>query len=249
MRKCLLEVSLVAATLTSLAWIGPGPGHGVARGATLYTQPYDGTSPGTPSQVFTDISGASTKSFDDFVVTGGSWLITQVTIFGMEQGNPSQNVSVRLQFPTTANFSDPAPTFTGVEDANGNLVFSNLNVLLTPGTHLISAWVTRPELPTGGQWFWSETLPVHGNEYIIHNPGGIMGFGTSPIPGSQLTGTAEDLAFTLVGSVVPEPSSLVLALIAVGTMGIAWWCRWRGLACASLPGRPRRGPGAELAGG
>ena len=204
------------------------------RAGTLYSQPYDGVSPGVPSQVFTDTSPPysnwSTKAFDDFTVTGNGWLIQGATVYGQEQGDPTQNVAVNLQFQstTTPSFSSTAPIYTGSEDTSGTLNFSSLSVFLAPGTYWISAWVVRPELPTGGQWFWDTTdvgNPI-GSEFYIQNPGGALIPGAmSGVPGSSVLGTLpSDLAFTLYGVAVPEPSSLVL--LVIGGLGVSIFA-WR----------------------
>jgi hypothetical protein len=112
------------------------------------------------------------------------------------------------------------------------LVFTNLNIDLAPGTYWISAWVDRP-FAGGGQWFWDETTPVTGSEFFIHNPGGGFGFGTSPVPGSVVTGPPpHDLAFEIDGTLtsegVPEPGSvLLLSLGAIGLAGYGWRRRTR----------------------
>jgi hypothetical protein len=194
-----------------------------ARADILVSQPYDGFSPGAVSQVFPDFPTFSTKSFDDVVVSSPGWIVNSVTIFGQEQGDPTQNLSVKLQFASSANFNDSSTVYTGTEDTNGNLLFTGLNINLSPATYWLSAWVVRPELPTGGQWFWDQTTPVTGSEYIFHNPGGGLGFGTSPMPGSTISGSPADLAFVIQGQVVPEPGSLtLLGLGGLGLATVAW---------------------------
>ena len=189
-----------------------------AQAGILYYQPYDGTSPAAPSQVFPDFPSWATKSFDDVTVTGGGWLVQGVTIYGQDQGDPTQNVSVNMQFLQAPGFTTTGISG-GTEDATGNLNFNGLNIFLAPGTYWISAWVNRPEL-TGGQWFWDMTDVgnPNGSEFSIQNPGGSLlqdsngnPLAANPTPGSQVYGTpAADLAFTLVGQAAPEPSSIVL---------------------------------------
>ncbi len=169
MKRRTRRLLLLAAAITGLL-----DGTAKTHADILYSQPYDGVSPGAPSQVFPDYPTYSTKSFDDVTVGGGGWLVQGVTIYGQEQGDPSQNVAVDLQFASSPNFNDPSPVYTGTEDSSGNLNFTGLNISLAPGTYWITAWVVRPELPTGGQWFWSMTDAgsPNGSEFYIQNPGG-----------------------------------------------------------------------------
>ena len=171
-------------------WI-PGGAGGI-----LYTQPYDGVSPGVVSQTFPDSLTYSTHAFDDVTVTGGGWNVQAVTIYGMETGNSSFNLSVSLQFQSTSlpSYNDTTdPIYTGTEDANGNLQFTNLNVNLSPGTYWITAWIDRPFYAGGNQgiqWFWDTTNagnPI-GSEYYLQNPGAsFLGTGR-PCPPAPCSG-------------------------------------------------------------
>ena len=205
-----------------------------AQAGALYSQPYDGTSPGAPSQMFPDFTAFSTLAFDDFTIAPGTtWVVSGVTVFGQEQGDPTQNIGVFLQFQMTAlpNFNDAtAPIYSGSEDTSANLNFTGQNITLGPGTYWITAWVQRPELSTGGQWFWSETNsgnPI-GNEFYIQNPGGglLGGLAVDATPGSVVYGQPPaDLAFTIFGQAVPEPSSIVL--LGAGAGGLLVFRRRR----------------------
>jgi hypothetical protein len=203
-------ILLAAATV---AW-APIP---QARADVLWDQPYDGSSGSIVSQVFPDLPAFSTKSFDDFVVTGG-WNINSVTIFGVEAGNPAANVAVALSITAVPDFNAPPIAFALGTEVGANLAFTGLSIDLAPGTYWISAWVNRP-FAGGGQWFWEETLPVQGSQFFVHNPGGGFGFGTTPVPGTVVTGDGpHDLAFQIQGSVVPEPGTLTL--LGLGTLGL-----------------------------
>ena len=114
-------------------------------------------------------------------------------------------------------------------------------MFLAPGTYWITAWVDRPELPTGGQWFWDTTnagAPI-GSEFYIQNPGGgLIPGASSAVPGSTVLGIPpSDLAFTIYGQAVPEPSSLVL--FAIGGLGLAIYARWSRVT--TLEGREKNG--------
>jgi hypothetical protein len=197
-------------------------------GGILYSQPYDGVSPAVPGQIFTDTTPPyaswSTQAFDDFTVTGGGWMVTGATFYGQEQGDPTQNVSVNMAILSAPGFVNSGISG-GTEDASGNLNFTGLSIFLAPGTYWIDGWVDRPEL-TGGQWFWDITdsgNPI-GSEFYIQNPGGGLlqdangnPLAATPTPGSQVFGTPPaDLAFTIFGNAVPEPSSVVL--LAIGAL-------------------------------
>jgi hypothetical protein len=225
-KKNIIIASLIATAIVALmSW------PVTARAGILYSQPYDGVSPGVPAQIFTDTSpnysSWNTQAFDDFTVTGGGWLVTGATFYGQEQGDPSQNVSVNMAFLTTPGFTNNGITG-GTEDTSGNLNFTGLGIFLAPGTYWIDGWVNRPEL-TGGQWFWSMTDAgsPNGSEFYIQNPGGALlmdangnPLAANPTPGSQVFGTLpSDLAFTIFGVAVPEPSSVVL--LALGALGLA----------------------------
>ncbi len=229
----------------------------VARAGTLYTQPPAGNGLAAASQTFppTDflVPGAGdTLAFDDFNVTSPGWHVTGVTVFGLEQADPTQNQGVFFQIQSTSlpNFDDKTdPIYSGREDANinsptyGNLNFTGLNITLNPGTYWITAWVLRPV--AGGNWLWDYAefgAPI-GSEFLIQNPGGeypgnTLGL-TDLVRGSTFFGTSpSDLAFTIEGGLVPEPSSIVL--LGVGGLSV-WVFAWRrGKALHVTPAIHRR---------
>jgi hypothetical protein len=228
-------------SMLAMALLTGWPVSGTRADPILYAQPYDGVSPSAISQTFPDVPAFSTRAFDDFTIRGSSnWLISQVTVFGLETGMPVQNRSVNLQFAGSSNFFDPSPIYSGTENiVNGNLVFTfPSRTSLAPGTYWISGWVDRAEtLPInnpGGQWFWLETQPVLGSEYFLHNPGGGppgsgqgLQIGTDPVPGSVTGNPPADLAFEIRGvrqSAVPEidPAAMGSALtLLIGSLLVA----------------------------
>jgi len=243
-RNTIIDGLIALAIVALLGW------PAAVRADLLYSQPYDGVSPGVPAQIFTDTSpnysSFSTQAFDDFTVTGRGWLVTGATFYGQEQGDPSQNLSINMAFLTAPGFTTSGITG-GTEDSSGNLNFTGLTTFLAPGTYWIDGWVNRPEL-TGGQWFWDMTNvgnPI-GSEFYIQNPGGGLlvdsngnPLATNPTPGSLVFGTPpSDLAFSIYGQAVsvPEPSSAIVVLLAIGTVGLARVAR---RLCVSVRSSPQ----------
>ena len=223
-------------SLAILAGLGLAAAH-PANAQVLYAQPDDGVSSASLSQVFPDFATDTSYSFDDFTVTGTGWDISQVTAFGKDIGDPTQNTAVSLAFTTEPNASavpdvsaiTPTNTYAGVEDASGNLVFTQ-PIHLDAGSYFITAFVTRNAvggevsgLEPPGLWDFRATTTVHGQSSYFSNPGGGYNVGKTPYhPGSQ------DLAFEIDGAqsgavppAVPEPSSfLTFAVAALGIGGL-----------------------------
>jgi len=183
---------------------------GAYASGVLWNQPWDGVSAGVVAQEFSDFPPYSSYEFDDFAVPAGGWLIDKVIIYGVEQGLPQYNTGVQLSFTGSPGYA--GGQYIGSQ-VGQDLVFNLPNVPLGQGTWWISGWVQRP-FGTGGQWFWNRTLPVTGSEHYFHNPGGGFGYGTSPIPGTTIYGSAADLAFRIEGT--PEPATL--GLLAIGAL-------------------------------
>ena len=192
-----------------------------ANAKGLYKQPANCSS-NTLSQVSPDFSPATSYCFDDFAVPGTGWDISKVTAFGTEKGNPGLDTAVSLAFTTTADASAIATTYTGVEDASGNLVFTQ-PIHLDAGNYFITAFVTL-NYGDGGKWYFSETTPVHGQEFYFSNPGGGFDLGTTPFhynPGYDLAFEIDGTQSGDVPAAAPEPSSvLTLAIAALGIGGL-----------------------------
>ena len=198
-----MRLAFVSAVLFSVV--------GFASADVLWDQPYDGLSSGTVAQNFSDYPTYSSYELDDFVVGGGGWSVSDVSIYGIDLGNPAYNTAVKVAVYAVpdATSAPVAGPFTGTQ-VGADLIFSGLSATLSPGTYWISGWVDRP-YSGGGQWYWNRTTSTaNGSEHYFHNPGGGFGYGGASIPGSVIFGTPSDQAFTIQGVEIPEPASLLL---------------------------------------
>lgn len=164
-----------------------------------------GPGPARPSMVNTSIPAAEMQ-FDDFTISQTTSL-TNLTAYGVEQGDSSQNVDVAcfIYAGVAPPGNGPALsqlllTRTGVQ-SGGNLVFDMGGTVFGPGIYWLGVAVSRPG--TGGQWLWSTTGSVHGSE--SYSAVSSLA-GTSLRPGSQVYGTPADMAFTLTG-IIPAPGA------------------------------------------
>ena len=214
------KTNLASLSLAILAGLGLAAAH-PANAQVLYSQPSNSSS-AIISQVVPDATEFSSYCFDDFAVPGTGWDISQVTAFGSEKGTPGQNTAVSLAFTTTPDASAIATTYTGFEDANHNLVFTQ-PIHLDAGNYFITAFVTRKFGGYGGYWNFKETMPVHGQSFYLSNPGGRFGGGTPfhPNPGNDLAFEIDGKQNGDVPPAVPEPSSvLTFAVAALGIGGL-----------------------------
>jgi hypothetical protein len=197
----------------------------IARAEVIVDQPYDGTSGAYVAQSFPDFPDFSTYEFDDFS-TSADYYVDTLTVPGVESGDRDENVGVIGEIWTGLPDKGGALVMSGSgsEGDDGGLVIDFAGQTLVAGDYWITAYVDRPfaedndgDGSIGGQWFWFSTQPVNGSEEYFYNPGGGFGVGTESIPGSELFGVAADMAFTLEGRLVPEPSTF--ALLALGLLG------------------------------
>lgn len=218
MKKLLLTLFLISFILI---------GSKQARAVVIWDQP--GTGDGRIAQIFTDAANApfSAFEFDDFNTSIG-YFIETLTAYGVENGDPGQNVDIVGEIwnalPGIFGGSIVMTSLSGSE----NLTTANLTIdfggqFLPAGNYWVTAYVVRP-FDTGDQWFWTTTDTITGNEAYFYNPGGGFGVGTDPIPGSNIHFDGErDMAFTLEGSPVPEPATMLL--ISTGLAGLAGFRR------------------------
>jgi hypothetical protein len=195
----------------------------VAVADVIVDQPYDGSSGGYVAQVFPDFTAFSTFQFDDFS-TSDAYYVSRLFVPGSESGDTDENEAVIGEI------------WNGLPDEGGTLIMSGAGSQigedleidfagqeLAAGNYWITAYVQRQFLgdsdgdgQIGGQWYWNSTQPVNGSQSQFYNPGGGFGVGTDSIDGELLFGVAADMAFTLEGRLVPEPSSI--ALLATGLL-------------------------------
>lgn len=205
-KKWLLRKLLMASLLATTSY---------ALSFEVYEQPWDGTSIGVNSQAYPDVSELSAYAFDDITVTDPYWSLKGLTFYGLEAGNENITnlIEIRIsQFPSHTNTGivPVGRIFPRMHMSQGVIRYDFLSVTYLPqGTWWLSVWIHR-QLNPGGQWFWYQTTPVRASEGYIHNPAGGAGFGTEPIPLSQLPGASgpRDLAFRLEYDPIPEPDSL-----------------------------------------
>lgn len=188
-----------------------------------------------------DLSGDQGKyslvALDDFVVGAPGWVVKKVTVYGLDLSNRLPNshlawvlkvydnpdlsvateiASVRVENPV---FAVGIPNLVDLKFGTGSTALFTL----APGTYWLSAWVeldaeglnfdpTDPNSEWGKWWYWraanlSNPVGSGAYQYAINYPDGPFGPYTA------------DLAFTIQGDVIPEPTTL--ALFGLGLAAVA----------------------------
>jgi hypothetical protein len=165
---------------------------------------------GIVSQDMPDFPTFSSAAFDDFTLTQAH-VITTFTAYGFDQ-NAAPNVAVVAGIYATPDLTTaPLYSETGSEDDSGNLTFDFGGALLDVGTYWITAYIVRPFDPRESEWFWRFFDPVSGSYAMWHNPFGGWDLGTAPTSAGPAASVGlVDMAYTLSGVAVPEPSPLAL---------------------------------------
>lgn len=210
----------------------------VAQADLLYTQPWEGEYGHGISSFCSDLPGWTfdNQVADDFVVPdAGAWQIDSITVWGAfygtvpPDGSPLNGFNVR--FPVEAG---NGPSNTDIEerlhvtgftqtDTGYVLAFRPLlqydiildpPVVLNSGTHWLSVQAIRNE-----RWYWAthaSVPPLEGSRIYVRDPSGNDSeWGELWQPFSR----PYDVAFSLSGSAVPEPTAL--GILCVG-LALTW---------------------------
>jgi len=166
---------------------------------------YDGTSYAAVSETFTDFPSFSSFELQKFH-TSSNYDLGKLKVPGVELGTGVNNYVfgvVTHGLPGSSGYYVAAFTTTGVETASGGLKINFNGAFLPAGSDWYVVAAVNRSFSANGEWYWDRTLndngKVHGQQEYFWNPGGGFGFGTAPIPGSTIFGSAENMAFALRG--------------------------------------------------
>ena len=207
LRKALLFASIFGLVLAAPAFA-----------ATLYTQSFDQTGVANASQNDVGGLGNFASTYDDFTVSSGNYTINEVQwTGGYFNGNPGSITGWTINVYFDNSGQPGTQQYTTHISGNGNETFlgnfggtpsysydvSGLNFAELPG---VKYWLSVvPDLTFPPQWGWETSAQGNGVQYQDF-------FGSR----TQLN---SDSAFTLIGTSVPEPGTLVM--LGTGVLGLA----------------------------
>jgi hypothetical protein len=211
--------------------------HFTSTGLILYSQMDFASGNGAPDQEFeATYSQYDSEGADDFLVTGGPWVVCDFHTNGSGSGG-SINLDVNF-YPNVAGNPGPTPVpgcsyedITDYTDAAGDLD-ANFSPCcsLDNGTYWVALDV-RQDFVTDGQHFWSDRTVQSGSEARWRNPGGgfigagvdcpdwepkasSCGVGAATAPDFLFELTAEKPATTATPAV--GPFGMLMTVLALG---------------------------------
>jgi hypothetical protein len=221
-------------------------GFSTARADIVIDQPYNDLPEVRDAIEYTDGLSVlnSTYQFDDFTLpmTCDPGILR---VYGVDESTvplAMRNIDVVAEIwsdlPPGTGTGTIIRTVSGTQLSDGELYFDFTGQpSLGPGTYWITAYVVRDLSVAGqGRWLWGTNMPATGSEAYFWNPNDGLGFGSDPIPGSDVYDDVRNMAFhfTLTGGgpVIPEPSSILLLTIGSSCLGGYAWRKRRQVKAA-----------------